>query len=46
VVTAIVWRFGQYYRKETAIEEARYPKLAAHSERAEKLPQFASTPID
>jgi len=46
VVTAVVWRFGQYYVKETTIEEARYPKLAAHSERAEKLPQFASTPID
>jgi glutathione S-transferase len=46
VVTAVVWRFGQYYLKETAIEESRYPRLAAHSARAEKLPQFASTPID
>jgi glutathione S-transferase len=46
VVTACVWRFAQFYRKETGIEVARYPKLAAHSARAEALPEFASTPLD
>ena len=46
VVTACVWRFGQYYRTETGIEEARYPRLVAHSSRAESLPEFASTPLD
>ncbi len=46
VVTACVWRFGQYYRNETAIDAARYPHLAAHSARAEALREFASTPLD
>jgi len=46
VVTACVWRFGQYYRNETAIDASRYPNLAAHSARAETLPEFASTPLD
>jgi len=46
VVTACVWRFAQYYHKETAIDAARYPRLALHSARAESLPEFASTPLD
>ncbi len=46
VVTACVWRFGQYYRNETAIDAGRYPNLAAHCARAETLPEFASTPLD
>src|SRR6476659_2151770 len=46
VVTAVVWRFSQYYGKETAIDAARYPKLAARAVRAGNLPQFASTPLD
>ena len=46
VVTACVWRFGQYYRKETAIDPQRYPKLVLHSARAEALPEFVSTPLD
>ena len=46
VVTACVWRFAQYYHKETAIDAARYPRLALHSARAESLPEFAATPLD
>jgi glutathione S-transferase len=46
LVTACVWRFGQFYRKETAIDPSLYPKLARHSARAEALPEFASTPLD
>ena len=46
VVTACVWRFAQYYHKETAIDASRYPRLALHSARAESLPEFASTPLD
>jgi glutathione S-transferase len=46
VVTACVWRFSQFYRKETAIDATRYPKLAAHSALAEALPEFSSTPLD
>jgi len=46
VVTACVWRFAQFYVKETGVKAARYPKLAAHSALAEALPEFASTPLD
>jgi glutathione S-transferase len=46
VVTACVCRFAQYYRKETAIDEALYPKLAGHSARAESLPQFVAVPLE
>ena len=46
VVTACVWRFAQFYRQETGIDASRYPKLAAHSARAEALPEFVSTPLD
>jgi glutathione S-transferase len=46
VVTACVWRFAQFYGKETGIKAARYPKLVAHSAFAEALPEFASTPLD
>jgi glutathione S-transferase len=46
VVTACVWRFAQFYRKETMIDPSRYPKLTAHSARAEALAEFASTPLD
>ena len=46
VATACVCRFAQYYRKETTIDEARYPRLAAHSARAEALPEFVATPLD
>jgi len=46
VVTACVCRFAQYYRKETAIDEQAYPRLAAHSARAESLPQFVAVPLE
>jgi glutathione S-transferase len=46
VVTACVCRFAQYYRKETAIDERAYPRLAAHSARAESLPQFVAVPLE
>jgi glutathione S-transferase len=46
VVTACLWRFAQHYRNETTIDAARYPKLAAHSARAEALPEFVAVPLD
>ena len=46
VVTACVWRFSQFYRKETTIDPARYPRLVAYSAVAEALPEFSSTPLD
>jgi glutathione S-transferase len=46
VVTACLWRFAQHYRTETTIDAARHPKLAAHSARAEALPEFAAVPLD
>ena len=46
VATACLWRFGQYYRNETTIEASRYPRLAAHSARAEALEEFHAVPLD
>jgi glutathione S-transferase len=46
IVTACVWRFSQFYGKETTIDEGRYPRLAAHSARAESLPQFVAVPLE
>ena len=45
VMTAVAWRFGQYYNS-AEIRAAKYPALAAYSQRAEALPEFASTPLD
>ena len=45
VAIAVAWRFSQFYNA-VEIPAARYPKLAAYSERAEALPEFASTPLD
>ena len=45
VVVAVTWRFGQYYNAKH-IPEATYPALAAHSARAEALPEFAAIPLD
>lgn len=45
VVTAVAWRFGQYYNA-VEVPAARYPALVAFSKRAEALPEFASTPLD
>lgn len=44
VMVAVAWRFGQYYC-EKQVAAALYPLLAAHSERAEALPEFISTPL-
>ena len=45
VAVACAWRFAQYYDSRE-VEAARYPALAAHSARAEALPEFSSTPLD
>jgi len=45
VMTAVAWRFGQYYNA-AEVPAAKYPALAAYSERAEALPEFVSTPLD
>jgi glutathione S-transferase len=45
VMTAIAWRFGQYYNA-AEIPAAKYPALVAYSRRAEALPEFLSTPLD
>ena len=45
VMTAIAWRFGQFYN-DAEIPAAKYPALVAYSRRAEALPEFASTPLD
>jgi len=45
VVVACAWRFGQYYDSKE-VPAAQYPALVAYSQRAEALPEFASTPLD
>ena len=45
VMTAVAWRFGQYYNA-AEIPAAQYPALVDYSRRAESLPEFASTPLD
>ena len=45
VMVAVAWRFGQFYNAKQ-MPEALYPALAAHSRRAEALPEFVSTPLD
>ncbi len=45
VVTAVAWRFGQYYNAEL-VPAWKFPTLATFSARAEELPAFASTPLD
>jgi glutathione S-transferase len=45
VMTAIAWRFSQYYNA-AEIPAAKYPALVAYSRRAEALPEFLSTPLD
>ena len=46
VALACTWRFTRYYEREVGIPASRYPAIAAHSGRAEALPEFASTPLD
>ncbi len=45
VAVACAWRFGQYYNS-VEVPVAAYPALVAYSQRAEALPEFASTPLD
>ena len=45
VMTAVAWRFSQYYDAEQ-IPAGRFPALAGYSRCAEALPEFASTPLD
>jgi glutathione S-transferase len=45
VMVAVSWRFGQYYNARYVLE-SDYPALVAHSQRAEALPEFVSTPLD
>ncbi|MGH8779192.1 glutathione S-transferase family protein [Paraburkholderia sp.] len=45
ITVAVAWRFTQFMLPE-AVDAARYPALAAFSERAETLPEFIATPLD
>lgn len=45
VAVACAWRFGQYY-DAAEVPASAFPALVAYSNRAESLPQFASTPLD
>ena len=45
MMTAVAWRFGQYYNA-AEIPAANYPALVAYSRRAEALAEFSSTPLD
>ncbi len=44
VAVACAWRFAQHATADEVLA-AKYPRLARHSERAEALPEFASTPL-
>jgi glutathione S-transferase len=44
VMVAVAWRFAQF-RVAKDVPEALFPALAAHSRRAEALPEFLSTPL-
>ena len=45
VMVACAWAFSQFYNAAD-VSASRYPALVAHSERAELLPEFISTPLD
>ena len=45
ITVAVAWRFTQLYIADV-ITPANYPKLAAFSVNAEKLPEFVSTPVE
>jgi glutathione S-transferase len=45
IAVAVAWRFGQFYNS-AEVPASRYPALVAYSARAEKLPEFVSTPLD
>ena len=44
VAVACAWRFAQHATADEVLA-AKYPRLARHSECAEALPEFASTPL-
>ena len=46
VALACTWRFSRFYEREVKVPADKYPAIAAHSRRAEALPEFASTPLD
>jgi glutathione S-transferase len=45
VALACTWRFAQFLDARE-VPASAYPAIAAHSARAEALPEFASTPLD
>ena len=45
ITAAVAWRFTQHILPGVA-DPARYPALAAHSARAEALPEFVATPLE
>ena len=45
IAMACAWRFSQHY-DATEVPAARFPNLVAFSQRAERLPEFVSTPLD
>jgi glutathione S-transferase len=45
VAVACAWRFGQF-AVAAHVPASGYPALAAYCDRAETLPEFASTPLD
>ena len=45
VATAIAWRFTHYVLPEQ-VDFTRYPRISAHSERTEALPEFVACPLD
>ena len=45
VAVACAWRFGQYCNS-VEVPASSYPALVAYSQRAERLPEFSSTPLD
>jgi glutathione S-transferase len=45
IALACTWRFAQFLDARE-VPASRYPAIAAHSARAESLPQFASTPLE
>ncbi|CAB3804433.1 putative GST-like protein YibF [Paraburkholderia caffeinitolerans] len=45
ITAAVAWRFTQHILPG-AVDPARYPALAAHSARAETLPEFVATPLE
>ncbi|MBN3762733.1 glutathione S-transferase [Burkholderia sp. Ac-20365] len=45
ITLAVVWRFQQFLLPGV-VDPARYPALAAFSQRAEALPEFIATPLE